>query len=160
VWGRGGTNLKNAPVDAGRDSLAWNWKVDAGTEKADFAAPLTSTSYAVCVFDQGGLVVGGRVPAGGSCGTSPCWSDGASGFKYRNRSLTPDGISKVELKASTSGRGKIKVRGKGPNLELPGLDLATPVTVRLVGSDVTDCWEAVYSTPSRNDAERFKAKSD
>ena len=38
-------------------------------------------------------------PAGASCGTLPCWDLNASGFKYKDKAGTLDGIVQVQLKA-------------------------------------------------------------
>jgi len=151
--------LKNA-ADPSRDSISWSWKVASGTAKADFGTPLATTNFGLCVFEQSGLTLSARAPAGGICADKACWRDLSAGFSYRDRELTPDGIAKLDLKVGSAGQGKIRLRGKGANLSMPGLGLSTPVTVRLVRSDGPDCWEAVYSTPGRNDAQRFKAKSD
>lgn len=148
--------LKNAP-DPSRDSLSWGWKVASGTAKADFGTPLATTDFGLCVFDQNGLALSARAPAGGICAGNACWRDRSAGFAYRDRELTPDGIAKLDLKAGSAGQGKLRLRGRGANLAMPVLGLATPVTVRLVRSDGP---ASVYSAPARNDTERFKAKSD
>jgi hypothetical protein len=63
------------------------------------------------------------------------------------------------LKSGIDGKAKIIVKGKGANVEMPTLPLAPPVTVQLQAT-TGECWEAVYSTPSKNDASQFKAKAD
>jgi len=60
---------------------------------------------------------------------------------------------------TSAGKGKIKVKGKGDNLSLPTLPLATPVRVQLVHT-TPNCWEATFSASTRNDGEIFKASSD
>jgi hypothetical protein len=45
-------------------------------------------------------------------------------------------------------------------LALPQLPLTLPVTVQLIGSDSPGCWEATFTSASKNDATQFKAKSE
>jgi len=82
------------------------------------------------------------------------------GFKYGDEAGTPDGLTRALLEAGGAGRGKIRVKGWGPNLHPPALPLTTPVRVQLRRSDGSTCWEATYSTAIRNDATGFRAKSD
>jgi hypothetical protein len=95
------------------------------------------------------------------CGTTPCWRVlGTVGFMYADKVGTPDGLTKVLLKAGSAGSGKIGVKGSGANLRLPTLPLTTPVKVQLQQDDSSACWEATYSTATTNTGSSFKAKSD
>ena len=53
------------------------------------------------------------------------------------------------------------MKGAGGNLDMPALPLAARCACSSCGSaqDPT-CWEATFSTSTRNDAEVFKARSD
>lgn len=152
--------LKQRIPDAG-DGLSWKWAKGATTPLADFGDPAGSDAYRLCVYDATGVRAGTTVPAGGTCGSRPCWTPNASGFKYKDTAGTPDGIVQVQLKAGTApGRASILVKGKGAALRLPLTQtLAAPVTVQLRRPD-GPCWQAVYSTPTAQDARTFKAKSD
>src|SRR5438876_1230651 len=102
-----------------------------------------------------------KAPAEGSCAGRACWAGSATGFKYKDRELTPDGLSAVSLKSGPAGKAKISVGGKGPNLHLPpALSLATPVRVQLKRSGSDTCWEGTFSNPSRNQADKFVGHSD
>jgi hypothetical protein len=95
------------------------------------------------------------------CGTKPCWKVlGTIGFTYADKTGTPDGLTKVLLKAGSAGRGKIGVNGSGVNLRLPTLPLTTPVKVQLQQDGSSACWEAMYSTATTNTGSAFEAKSD
>ena len=97
-----------------------------------------------------------------TCGTRPCWSviPGRK-LRYSDNDLTPDGVQKTQAQPGGPGRGKIQVKGKGANLAVPALGLATPVTVRLVRSGGPACWESTYETNViTNTPDTFKAKSD
>ena len=105
-----------------------------------------------------------RAPGGGLCDGRPCWKETGSGFKYRNRDVTPAGRRnslQIALKAGAAGKAKIAVTGKGGvNPAVPLLPLLQPVTVQLV-NDVGTCWGAVYSAPALiDDGTIFKDKGD
>jgi hypothetical protein len=68
-------------------------------------------------------------------------------------------MEKLTALAGAAGSAKITAKGKGENLEMPALgNLATPIQVQLRRAGA--CWAAVYSTPTLNTTEQFKAKSD
>src|SRR5262249_2059881 len=123
--------------------------------------PVTGPNdYAVCVYDTGGRKLDTRAPEGGTCGTKPCWKRTKSSFTYRDPLLDPDGLQKVVLKPGGAGKAKITVKGKGGSRDMPGLALGTPVRVQILRGLSTTCWEATFSTSTRNDGEVFKARSD
>ncbi|HVO28210.1 MAG TPA: hypothetical protein VMW56_31775 [Candidatus Margulisiibacteriota bacterium] len=130
---------------------------------AELGDPTAGTTYTLCVYDgTSKLAFWVSAPGGGTCGTRPCWKTTRSGFKYSNSSKLPRGIRTVALtKGDVPGKAKITLSANGVNLAplpLP-LDQSAAVTVQLVNSSAT-CWEAVYSSASRNDGAAFEAKSD
>jgi hypothetical protein len=152
-------------ADDARDTLTWNWAPDAVTTKADFGDPTRSDGYALCVYEGAAqLVMEADAPAGGTCGTRPCWSESSGGFRYLDKARTPSGIDRVILRSGeTPGRARITVRGKGPLLATPALPLTPPVTVQLTNARGT-CWEARYDAPASSNSAgppgRFKDKAD
>jgi hypothetical protein len=98
-------------------------------------------------------------PAGGTCGTKPCWKAAGVGFAYTDRTTASDGIGKLSLKPGAAAKAKVGLKATGPNLRFPTLPLAAPVRVQL-RSAAGGCFEAVFSAPSANDAVQYKAKSD
>jgi len=144
------------------DTLLWKWS-GTGTAKADFGNPAATASYQLCLYDQTGgsptLRLAAVAPAGGTCGSLPCWLASTTGFQYADPALTSDGLARILLKAGPPGATKLLVQGRGPRLPRPVLPLTPPVTVQLsTGSGA--CWDAVYTKPITNDAANFKAKSD
>jgi hypothetical protein len=144
------------------DTLIWKW-TGTGTAKADFGDPTTTASYQLCLYDQTGgtatLRLAAVAPAGGTCGSLPCWLASTTGFQYADPTLTHDGLGRVLLKAGPPGAAKLLAQGRGSRLPRPVLPLTPPVTVQLsTGGGV--CWDAVYTKPITNDAANFKAKSD
>ena len=103
------------------------------------------------------------MPAAGSCNAAnprPCWRAFGRGFRYIDRDYTPDGVQKLVLKSGTAGKAQITLKGRGDNLDMPPLPVATlPIRVQLVDS-AGGCWEAAYSTTLRNQMDRLKAKGD
>ena len=157
---KGKLSLRDTTHDD-KDKLKWKWASTATVALGDFGDPTTSTDYILCLYDDGGLKLSSKAPAEGTCAGRACWAGSATGFKYKDRELTPDGLSAVSLKSGPAGKAKISVGGKGPNLHLPpALSLATPVRVQLKRSGSGTCWEGTFSNPSRNQADKFVGKSD
>src|SRR5262249_7943860 len=141
--------------------LSWKWRSSAAVALSDFGSPAMTTDYVLCMYDQTGKKLGAEAPADGMCGTKPCWStSGSTGFRYKDKDGTPDGLTKISLKSGEAGKAKISVKGSGTNLHLPMLPLTLPVRVQLRQSGSSTCWEASYSTATENGPSTFKAKSD
>ncbi len=103
-----------------------------------------------------------RAPAGGDCGGKPCWTDKPTGFRYKDRPATPDGLTQIILKANVAGKAKIIAKGKGFDLQMPGplTSITQPVTVQMQSSTGI-CWEANYSAPAKKQTmDQFKDKAD
>ena len=117
--------------------------------------PLSTTDYALGIYDANGLVLDAIVPAGSG------WEAGLSGFKYKSRSGTPDGVTQILLRTGADGKAKILVQGKGAALGMPRLaTVAQALRVQLLSSD-GPCWEAVYSVPpTKSAAEIFTDRAD
>jgi hypothetical protein len=151
-----------------RDRLTWRWS-KGNASLSQFGTPLSSTDYALCIYDRSGGVPTLQVasaPAGGTCGNAPCWKALARGFRYKNRDGSDDGVQSILLKAGQSNRAKFLVKGKGAKLDMAapiGAQLLAQdpaVTVQLVNS-LGFCWEATFSAPAqRNQTSRFSDKSD
>ncbi len=156
--------LRDDALDAANDKLSWRWRSSGPVPLGDFGNPLATSDYTLCVIDRPGgtptLRMSRTAPAGGVCGTMPCWKDGTR-YGYKNKAATPHGLTAMTLGASAeAGRGKLTARGKGSLLGVPTAVFTAPVTVRLVRHDASVCWEATYSIPQVNDGVTFKAKSD
>ena len=142
-------------------TLLWKWVSSGTVDLSNFGNPSTTTDYLLCLYDAAGEKFSGEVPAGGTCGTNPCWKAlGTVGFKYAYRVGTPNGLTKVLLKAGTAGKGKIGVQGADTNLAFPTLPLTMPVRAQLRQSGSSACWEATYGQAITNSPTEFKAKSE
>ncbi len=149
--------LRNAKRDAG-DQLTWKWASRTPVVPADLGSPPTATDYLMCLYANDSLVLAAMAPQGGTCGDKPCWRATRRGFRYRDREMTPDGLSRVMARPGKAG--KIIVGAKGGNLRLPVLPLATPVRVQMWRTDGGACWEASITTPAANTTRRFRGRSD
>lgn len=123
-----------------------------------FGDPLTSTDYAICLYDGTTLRNAWFVPAAGECGASSCWRTAGGGYRYVDKAAGNAGVTKIVLKAGAAGKGRIDVKGKGSGLALAATALSS--TVRLQVNGGPTCWEAVFSAASVNVGGSYKAKSD
>ena len=145
---------------AGTSKAVWKWTDGEATSLADLGDPASTTTYALCVYDETAgvpsLVLSSLVPPSSS------WQAHGIGLKYGDPAGMAAGITKIVLKSGVAGKAKIVV--KGHPAALPSLPLAQDqhVIVQLkntVGSG--RCWEARYSQPAtKNDGKEFKDKSD
>ncbi len=153
-------------VDNAADSVTWRWTGKSTVVLLnELGNPLTSTRYSLCVYDETGgvpsLVLGSQAPAGGTCGSKPCWKATASGFRYQNKSGLPDGIKRISLNATGRRSASARVIGRGLNLLLPApanpgfLHQDTRVIVQLQKSDGPECWEVSYTAPAQRNMLRF-----
>jgi hypothetical protein len=146
------------------DLVTWRWRTTGNIPIADFGDPVNATNYSFCLYAGGSpsLIMELRAPAGGTCGTKPCWkSRGAKGFRYKDKDRTPDGITKLVLRTSVAPLSDIVLRARGGNIPIPPLNLVQPVIAQLQKDDGPECWETVYSAPAqKNNAEKFQDKND
>lgn len=125
-----------------KDKLVWKWLKGAALGTTQIGDPMTSASYALCVYAGGALVAGADIPAGSK------WAPAAAtGYLYTDVGAAPDGILKTLVKGGAAGKAKALVKGKGANLPDPALgSLALPVTAQLVNTTSGVCLEASYTT--------------
>ncbi len=144
-----------------KDQLQWKWSKGAVTAKAEFGDPTATTHYQLCIYDSTDLILSAPIPAGGMCGTKPCWKAKPKGFDYKNKAATPKGVTQVKLQEGlTAGKAQIQVKGKGDLLDDPVIPISQPVTVQIFNGNGV-CWEATYSAPAqKNVAGQFKDKAD
>lgn len=157
----GALSLKSN-ADPAKEKLSWKWVSAAQVDKIDYGTPLTGTSLTLCLIDQRNagptLELSATVPPGGLCGGVACWRESATKLDYADKAASQHGIQKVQLKAGAAGKARIAVKGGGVHLGAPGVPLTIPVTARLIRSDGPQCWEATFTSPSRNEMGQFKAK--
>lgn len=166
-----------APAYSKKDRLEWGWRRGESTALADFGDPLTTTSYALCLYDgNDNLIFGSSIPAGAP------WKKFKTAFNYTNRALDATGIRRIALKSrgAQPGRASIRVVGAGramtlgnptPTGNLPNIG-SFPITVapnsvrmQMINS-IGSCWEGHYANTIRKNGvinprvSRFRAKND
>jgi hypothetical protein len=148
------------------DQVKWKWSSGQATTFAELGDPLTTHDYALCVYDSTpSLLFRMTAPAGGTCGTKPCWKQlgpvtAGKGYKYKDVDGLPHDLDGMTIKAGLDGKAKISLKGKGANVPMPALgSLNLPLTTQLQSENGT-CWEATTVASSANTTTLFKAKAD
>ncbi|HSP98685.1 MAG TPA: hypothetical protein VL049_15800 [Candidatus Dormibacteraeota bacterium] len=147
--------LKDNATNA-KDKLVWKWIKGQNTSTAEFGDPVMGTAnIALCVYDNG-VLEGSTLVAPGTG-----WSAiSTKGWKFLDKTGAQDGVQKIILKASTNGKSKALVKGKGINLPDITPPMTGPVTVQLVNSQSGVCWQSLFSFPFlKNVAGSFKDKT-
>lgn len=133
------------------DIYTWRWQAGSATALADFGAPLTTTDYVLCIYDQSARpqpVVGNLALAGTG------WQARQTGYKRYYPPSRP--LRQILLHAGADGKAKILAHGDSDTIEQI-LPFVAPVVVQLQTSTGT-CWETTLPSPSRNDGARFEGK--
>jgi hypothetical protein len=148
------------------DQVKWKWASGQATSFGELGDPLATHDYALCVYDAAStLLLRMTAPAGGTCGTNPCWKQLGSalapkGYKYRDLDGLPHDLDSMTLKSGLDGKAKVSLKGKGLNVPMPALgSLALPLTTQLQSGN-GQCYEMTTTTPSANTTTLFKAKGD
>ena len=149
-----------------KDKLIWKWLKGPATMQAAFGDPTATADYALCIYagTAQALTMQAFAPAGGTCGSAPCWSAVATkGYRRKDAAASTTGLSRILLKGG-SVSSKILVKGKDANLDLSPntlpLDAMADVVVQLSDSDNTNCWASAFppSSVKKNVAGQFRAK--
>ena len=149
-----------------RDQLKWKLaRVDA-LDQSELGSPETTTTYALCLYDESGGVPG--LVASYTIDPGPAWSDrDPRGFAYKDNDGASDGIRRVQLKTGAAGKAKVQVQGKGASLALPGpfdasnyFELDGALIVQLQASTGAICWSSSFDDAATNRPDAFKAKAE
>lgn len=142
--GQSALSVSDAADDA-KDKLAWAWKKGAATSVADFGDPRRSSSYALCVYDAGGLVASTSLSPGGTCDGEPCWTVRSKAKGFKGLRLEANGKASVGLSTGEAGKAAIKLKASGGTVDSTPLPFTPPVTAQVVQSDSSRCWSDTYS---------------
>jgi hypothetical protein len=159
------TGPSNLAIRGGHThALRWRWRSTTGLAKDSFGSPTSTTGYDVCVYapsaDGTTAALVAALPAGGTCGGLPCWTETDTGFNYLNGAANPDGLSRARFRTGVGDEGRILLKGRGPNLRTPTMPLMTPLTVQLRRADGGACWASTLTRPVRDARPVFRARSD
>jgi hypothetical protein len=141
-----------------RDKLVWKWIEGENAAPADFGDPTTTADTALCVYagTAATLVADANLAAAGTR-----WKRlGSTGFGYKDKTSSYDGLNRMILKGSDRGKSKVIAKGKGNALADPTLPLSLPVLVQLRNTGTDSCFEASYDGAAvvKNEARLFKAR--
>ncbi|HXC49309.1 MAG TPA: lysyl oxidase family protein [Candidatus Limnocylindrales bacterium] len=150
--------LRHSDDDPTRDSLVWRWRSETPVELDEFGAPDIVTDISLCVYQGDELVMSSTAPAASICDLGAlCWDREEHMASYVDPDSLYDGFSSMRIREGTTG--KISVRGRGAGLELGDLMLPAPLTVRMLRSDGTPCWQANYDSVLASSERVLKARS-
>ena len=168
-FAKGALLIKEAPD--GKEKLLVKMVGGPALAQTDLGNPLSGdgTAYGVCIYDDTSALVGevDVERAGDTCGSAPCWSalggdpPSGRGYKYKDASLSADGVLEILYKAGAAGKSKALVKGRGAGLPdgiAPMLQSSTSATVQLRGSDAPKCLSLTVTDIKKHDPTFFKAK--
>jgi hypothetical protein len=151
--------VRHALLTTAESRLDWTW-MGTPTTAADFGTVSVNNGYALCFYDESaGATLVARALAHGDLRWRPLNSN--QGWKFTDRVGRAEGLRTILLKATSSGRGILTVKGKGALLGLPTQPLGLPMRVQLQSRDGA-CWEATFSSSGtqRNDATTYTGNAD
>jgi len=108
-------------------------------------------------FLFGDLLAGVKVPAGGTCGSKPCWTPKRNGYSYTDKSGASDGVRSLDLEAGDSKSATLSIFAKGPSVGIAPLPAELPVLVQLTNSDGF-CWQADFADARLNGPLELRAR--
>jgi hypothetical protein len=157
----------------GKEKLIAKLLKGPGLGALDYGDPLGSggTAYSVCIYDDAGDLAGKLEVdrAGASCAGKECWKPvGATGYRYKDKDASADGVSGLKLLGGDAGKSKVLLKGannaaKGEtSLPIGIANLlagSTGATVQLFGSDAPQCYSATLGTVVKSETDFFKARN-
>jgi hypothetical protein len=156
--------LKDSTTDT-KDKLKWKLSAGDAFDQAVLGDPVTSRTYALCLYDETANTP--TLTASLEIGPGTAWLDKSpKGLLYKDKLATEDGVVKAIFKTGVAGKTKVSVVAKGVNLPMPVpysatefFDQDAAVTVQMVNDETSTCWTKSYGTASKNDSDDFKAKA-
>jgi YVTN family beta-propeller protein len=163
---------------AGKEKLLAKFIRGPALAQGAFGNPLDpgGTSYALCIYNSGGTLVGELEidRAGDTCsaGVNDCWKaiggnpPNGKGYKFKDAATASDGVFKMTLKGGDPGKSKALVKAKNKQSDgltfLPtgiaaGLSGGSGATVQLISSDA-DCISMTLTVIKMDDPDFFKVK--
>lgn len=149
-------------ADDSKDKLSLQMQNAPGVSPEDFGSPTTSDAYHACIFGPTGLLMQAEVAPGGTCDGKPCWAETTTGFTYKDKNGTQDGITALSLKASAKPKTKITAKGRGAALDEPLLPFPDAVMAQVVNAQTGQCFETYFleqSAVKKNTNTQYDAKA-
>jgi len=147
--------------DDTHDKLKWKWVKGEETLFSELGTPDTTTTYEFCLYDSVGgvstLVASMTIPP-----SSKWRAKNDKLYKYKDRTASAGGISKIKARALPSPTMGVKAQGLNFPTPMPFsleefFDQDPMVSAQLV-TDEGQCWAADFTEARRNTGNRFIAK--
>lgn len=138
-----------------RDKISFVWKGGPALI-ANIKDPTQTTDYELCIYDGSGIQMAMKVPAGAGWASIGRPSD-PRGYKFKDTTLSNDGIRLIRAKASNLDKANAKLVGGKENLpDTANLPFQYPVTAQLYAVGGM-CWEVEFdaSTTRKNVSDHF-----
>jgi hypothetical protein len=146
-----------------RQRLEWTWLRGEPTPKSAFGDPLSSTHYAVCLYDH----LGGEPMLATSLELPPntSWTDlGWLGWQYKDHGHPYDGIRNLLLIPSRWDLTTLRLRAFGPGVPYPNpvsndkmFHKDPSVIVQMINSD-GECFTSEFKRARRNKKDYFQGR--
>lgn len=133
----------------------------AAASLQDIGDPTADESYSICLYVGRQPVLDALIPAGGICGTRPCWSSRPHGYTFSDASGAADGVRRFSLGIANS-LAKFRLVARGENLDPVSLPFpAGLIAVNVANSRNGLCWNGIYYpyTNVRNSSTTFYARA-
>jgi probable HAF family extracellular repeat protein len=152
-------------ADDTKDQIKWRWAGGPAVSQVDLGDPQSDTPYTLCVYDSTSgtdvLVDNLRIDPNVN------WTDkDPRGWSYKDTLGAESSVSKAQIKTGDAGKTKVQIRAKGPSILLSPpfdenefFDQGTRVTVQLFNDATSTCWTSEFTTATKNDSTKFKAKT-
>lgn len=124
-------------ADDTKDKLALKIKKSDEIVYSTLGDPVASTSLCVCLYANGTLTQMADIPAAGTCGDKPCWTEKEPnfGYRYKDALRSADGIGSLKLPYDPDNFSMaVSLTGKGVGLADLSLPLAEPIVVQVRNS--------------------------
>lgn len=131
-------------ADDTKDKLNLQMMNAPGVTPDDFGNPMSADTYHACIFGPDRLLMEAAVSPGGTCDGKPCWAETTTGFTYKDKKGTKDGITVLNLKASAKPKTKITAKGQGAALDDPTLPFPNAVMAQIVNAQNGQCFETYF----------------
>jgi hypothetical protein len=140
--------------DNTKDKIIFKWIKGQSTMQSDFGNPTSTSTTALCIYENGTLVGDAAIPP-----DATKWQTiSTKGYKYKDKGGAASSINNILLKGSSDDKSKVLVKGKGADLPDPNPDFTLPVTVQVISGDTGICFEATFNNAIKNELGFFKGK--
>lgn len=161
-------NLLIKENKAGKEKFKAKIKGGPALTQADFGSPESgTTAYDICVFDDAGNLAASMSVdrAADLCAGKPCWqAKKDTGWQYKDKDASSDGVTKAKLFGGDVGKTQIQVQAanndKKGQLSMPtgiaaALQGSASATLQILTSDA-QCFEVTVDEIKKQEADFFK----